>query len=303
LASFFDAPIPDPPEMEPFNRFFPFVTGQTPKDLAGQPAHRLVAKLGSPEWAREMVAFGCLWMMDKPQPDPDGPLEAGARFRVNWPRYGPKRFYEADPKRIVFEDPDILIYDKESGRPAQSVPHDNYNNAQAALERLRNMPMRLAHRLDVGTSGFLIMAKNAPTASRLGQAFSQGRVSKLYLALTLGEKPDWVEKTVTAYVAKSGQHYVARAEGPGKLAKTILRVIKAQDGQILWAARPLTGRTHQIRLHLDLQGYPILGDNFYGGAAFSRLALRAAGLRVTERDGRDWFAIGPLEPELQGLWP
>jgi RluA family pseudouridine synthase len=303
LAAYFDAPILDPPAIEPFNQGFPFLTGLIPKDLAGCPAYRLVAKLGPPELAQEIVAFGCLWINDRPKSDPFWPLEPGLKFRLNWPRYGPKRFYEVDPQRIVFEDADILVYDKESGRPAQSVPHDNHNNVQAGFERLTKTTMRLAHRLDAGSSGLLMMAKNATAAARLGQAFSAGRVEKLYLALTPGEKPSWSEKTISAAIAKAGPHYVARAEGPGKPAQTIIKPLKAQDGQILWAARPLTGRTHQIRLHLAWAGYPIFGDNFYGGQPFPRLALRAVGLRVMSHNGGEILSLKPKEPELEGIWP
>jgi 23S rRNA pseudouridine1911/1915/1917 synthase len=272
--------------------------------LAGEPTWRLVAKLGplSPEEARDLVDFGSLWLQDRPQPDPAKPLETGQKFRLSWPRYGPNRFYQADPGRIVFQDETALVYNKESGRPAQSVPHDNYNNAQAALERLTGQVLRLPHRLDAGTSGLLLVARSSAAAGILGQAFSAGRVRKLYLALTQGPPPLWSEKTVRACVAKAGQHYVARATGPGKPAQTILRVIATQGGLVLWAAEPLTGRTHQIRLHLAFEGYPILGDTFYGGGPYPRLALRAAGLRFKLPSTKEILTLSPPEEELRSWW-
>jgi RluA family pseudouridine synthase len=183
-----------------------------------------------------------------------------------------------DPKRIVFEDNDLLVYDKEAGRPSQAVPHDAYNNIHSSLTRLRGITLRLPHRLDAGTSGLLIIAKNLKAAGAMGKAFQKGEVKKRYLALATGVKPTWDSRRVDAPLAKSQGRLVVRENGPGLSATTDFTLLAWDSGCGLFLAEPLTGRTHQIRLHLSFLGYPIKGDTFYGGEPASRLMLKAAGI-------------------------
>ena len=261
----------------------------------------LVARLTrqAPSEAETLVAFGCLWLDDRPSLDPAQSLAGHQQFRFNPPAYGPVRFYEADPGRIVHEDNDLLVYHKEAGRPSQAVPYDAHNNVLAALGRLlarRGGPSRLwlPHRLDAETSGLLLLAKNQAAAGVLGRAFQAGQVAKAYLALGLGSRPERESFQVEAAIAKEGARYVVRAEGPGRPARTKFTVLEEgpfEDGgpemrEALFLAEPLTGRTHQIRLHLAWAGWPIRGDRFYGRAEEEearpapRLMLAAVGLSL-----------------------
>jgi len=258
----------------------------------------LVARLTnqSPAEAEALVAFGSLWLDDRPAFDPAKSLAGHKNFRFNPPAYGPVRFYEADPGRIVHEDQDVLVYHKEAGRPSQAVPYDAHNNVLAALGRLlarRGGPSRLwlPHRLDAETSGLLLLAKNQAAAGVLGRAFQAGLVAKAYLALGLGLRPERESFQVSAAIAKEGARYLARAEGPGRAARTnftVLREGPCQAGgpelrEVLFRAEPLTGRTHQIRLHLAWAGWPIIGDRFYGAEQARpapRLMLAAVGLSL-----------------------
>jgi RluA family pseudouridine synthase len=248
--------------------------------MAGMPLRDLCARATGlpPEEAEELVRFGGIWLDSRQKLDPELPLPARGEFRVNFPAYGIWRFYEADPGRIVYEDGSVLVYDKESGRPSQGVPHDVHNNALSALVRLTGLELRLPHRLDAGTSGLLIMAKTREAAGELGKAFQKGRVSKRYVALSEGEGPAWDEQEVRAAVAKNAGKLVCRANGPGLAAHTTLRVLARRGAKTLFLAVPHTGRTHQIRLHLSFEGHPIAGDRFYGGVPRPRLMLRASGI-------------------------
>jgi 23S rRNA pseudouridine1911/1915/1917 synthase len=267
----------------------------------------LVARLTrqSPAEAEALVAFGCLWLDDRPSLDPAKSLAAYRQFRFNPPAYGPVRFYEADPGRIVHEDRDILVYHKEAGRPSQAVPYDAHNNVLAALGRLlarRGGPSRLwlPHRLDADTSGLLLLAKTQAAAGALGRAFQAGLVAKTYLALGLGARPERESFQIEAAIAKEGARYVARAAGPGRAARTNFTVLEEgpfeaggpEMREVLFRAEPLTGRTHQIRLHLAWAGWPIRGDRFYGRApeeeAAPRLMLAAVGLSLAHpaKEGR-----------------
>jgi RluA family pseudouridine synthase len=277
----FSDPSPDPPAApRPYTGGPPTVAGDLDPAMAGRPLKELCAKvtgLGEAE-AAELVRFGAAWVGSRQKTDPEMPLPESGDFRVNLPAYGLLRFYEADPERIVYEDDHVLVYDKESGRPSQGVPHDAHNNALSALERLTGCSLRLPHRLDAGTSGLLMTAKTREAAGELGKSFQKGRVAKRYVALSAGEGPEWDETEADASIAKNAGKLVARANGPGLAARTTLRVLARRGPKTLFLAVPHTGRTHQIRLHLSFLGCPVAGDRFYGGVPARRLMLRATGL-------------------------
>lgn len=298
LDRLFDRPLPAPEPERPFAPFpEPYLTGPLPAHLQSLTAAGLTARLAGLDLAAaaELTAFGALWLDDRPCLDPDHRLAGHQSFRLNSPAYGPVRFYEADPDRVVFEDRDLLIYNKESGRPSQAVPHDAHNNVLAALGRLlerrgeRAARLWLLHRLDADTSGLLMLAKNKEAAGRMGRAFQEGRVAKEYLCLGLGAEPERDSFSVEAPIAKEGRRYLVRPQGPGLAARTDFRVLGRADqapeahgwSSFLFLAAPLTGRTHQIRLHLAWAGWPLVGDRFYGRRSAPpapRLMLASASL-------------------------
>jgi|GEM_PF-25984 len=331
LSRIFDPPrLPPDPErlFAPFPG--PYLTGPLPVHLQELTATGLTAHLTglTPAEAAELVAFGALWLDDRPCLEPDHLLVGHQSFRLNSPAYGPVRFYEADPARVVFEDRDLLIYNKESGRPSQAVPHDAHNNVLAALGRMlagrgQSSRLWLPHRLDADTSGLLMLAKNKEAAGCLGKAFQQGLVAKKYLCLGLGPVPDKNQFTVDTLIAKEGRRYLTRPLGPGLTARTDFTVLGRVDealgepdppeapyglngrpetgsnpanlkrgwSRVLFAAEPLTGRTHQIRLHIAWAGWPLVGDRLYGRPAappVPRLMLASASLTFRHpRDGRE----------------
>ena len=305
LDRIFEAPIRPPEASDGYGRsagMAGFLSPGTAGELVARLTRRELAE------AEALVAFGCLWLDDRPFMDPAGSLAGHHHFRFNPPAYGPVRFYEADPGRIVHEDDDLLIYHKEAGRPSQGVPYDAHNNVLAALGRLlagrtgRPAKLWLPHRLDAETSGLLLLAKNQTAAGAVGRAFQTGQVAKAYLALGLGARPERDSFQVEAAIAKEGARYVARASGPGRPARTDFTVLDQRAfeaggpemKEVLFRAEPLTGRTHQIRLHLALAGWPVRGDCFYGRAEVEeanpapRLMLAAVSLSLPHpaRPGR-----------------
>jgi 23S rRNA pseudouridine1911/1915/1917 synthase len=305
LSSYFDDPVLSPPPVgPPYSGGPPTVAGELAPHMEGRPLQDLCALVSGLDGAkaRELVEFGCMWLDKAQKLDPDLPLPRSGTFRINYPEYGPVKFYEPSVERIAFEDDSVIVYNKESGRPSQAVPYDAYNNVHSGLTRLRGLFLRLAHRLDMGCSGLLLMSKTQKASGVLGKAFQKGGVKKRYLALSAGDPPDWEERVVTASIAKVQNRFTVRENGPGMTARTTLKVMGAGGGQVLFLAEPHTGRTHQIRLHMSFMGYPIAGDSFYGGVKADRLMLRASGLAFRHPATKEPLALGgPWEGKAGSL--
>ncbi|UQZ91254.1 hypothetical protein C4J81_13100 [Deltaproteobacteria bacterium Smac51] len=284
----FDAPVLAPTPEKPFQPFSEaWLAGPVPAHLKGGTITSLTALLTRlpEEEAAALVEFGSIWLDDRPCLDPSRPLAKHSSFRINPPAYGPVRFYEASSNRIVYEDDHLIIYNKESGRPSQGVPHDAHNNALSGLTRLlaargeRRGRLWLLHRLDADTSGLLMLAKDKEAAGIMGKAFQRGAVDKEYLCLGLGQRPEKKSFSVKNFIAKEGRRYVNRSKEPGLPAHTDFDFIMCSDTpalggfhEALFRAKPRTGRTHQIRLHLAGKGWPIRGDRFYGRAEIEAAA-------------------------------
>lgn len=310
----FDAPCLAPVSPRIFQPFpQAYLTGPVPDHLKSCTIAELTARLArvSEKEAAALVEFGSIWLDDRPCLEPEHKLHENRTFRINPPAYGPVKFYEADPARIVYEDRDLLAYNKESGRPSQGVPYDGYNNTLAALGRLLKQRGKaghlwLLHRLDADTSGLLLLAKSKDAAGYMGRAFQTGQVSKEYLALGLG-KSSTGGLVVDTPIAKEKGRYITKPKIEGLAAKTTFKAVAesafppggSDMKTVLFRAYPHTGRTHQIRLHLAYAGWPIAGDRFYGLEKyldhFSRLMLCSGGLSFTHpKTGREMSITLPF---------
>ncbi|MFH1136411.1 MAG: RluA family pseudouridine synthase [Pseudomonadota bacterium] len=224
---------------------------------------------------RELIDFGGVWLDGRVCRKQSRILEAGQETIIQVPLYGPVRFYEARSSRIVYEDEWLLAYDKEAGPPCQQTPYDGYNHLYGALARLRPRDyLGLHHRLDSLTSGITVFSRKKEANPGLSRLFRDGPLEKTYLAVVRGE-PEAAEWRVDLPIAKNKGAYVIPADGLGKTAQTIFKLAAAGRGKALVQARPLTGRTHQIRLHLAAAGFPILGDARHGGPPHRRMMLHA----------------------------
>jgi RluA family pseudouridine synthase len=199
---------------------------------------------------------------------------------------------------ILFEDRSVLAIDKPAGWlvAPESWVRTSRNLTLAIQSSLnagdfwataRNLRfLRHVHRLDAETSGVLLLAKSMGALRALGELFEDRRVEKVYLAVVRGQprEREWTcRRRLADHPAARGR--VVAVDQGGEDAETHFRVLHQGEGRALVEARPVTGRTHQIRVHLAESGCPVLGDPLYGGE-FSKsnteLALRA--VRLTYRD-------------------
>ncbi|MSR62753.1 MAG: RluA family pseudouridine synthase [Planctomycetes bacterium] len=202
---------------------------------------------------------------------------------------------------VLFEDDDLLVVDKPSGlavepeRWARSAA--SLAGALLALARSRSrrdddeqedgpleLRLRAVHRLDKDTSGALVVAKNLEAERALRTAFEHDQVHKTYWALVEGEHPlpEGEEQEIDLPIGpdekRSGRMQVDAAEG--KPAQTRISVVQRFHGYTWLACRPLSGRTHQIRVHLSAVGFPLAVDPLYGRRDELRLSHLKAGYKV-----------------------
>ena len=170
-------------------------------------------------------------------------------------------------RSILHEDDDILVLNKPAGLPV----HLGTGISLGLIEAVRQIKPRwrdaeLAHRLDRDTSGVLIVCKNAQSQRYIQGQFKGKCVEKRYHLLVNGQWPNAVTEVKVALkrvLAGSGERLV-RVDPDGKPSSTHFKIIERFKSTTLLEAYPITGRTHQIRVHCQHAGYPILGDPKYG---------------------------------------
>ena len=207
--------------------------------------------------------------------------------------------------RILFIDGEAIVLDKPAGLPVDP-PKRGGDSLAARIHELKcgfQRPPAVMHRLDQDTSGCLLLARNPKARAAFQQAFEARAVEKYYLAV-VGSEVAGEEGEIDLAVAKrssaeAGWRIVG--DPAGQAATTRWRKVKVCDGRTLVEFRPLTGRTHQIRVHARLGfGSGIVGDRVYGIPGGAML-LHASRL-VVPRDGKPAIDVTAPLPESFGEW-
>ena len=216
------------------------------------------------------------------------------------------------PIRIAYEDDDVVVPDKPADmptHPSHNHHEDTVANALAFRYREQGIPFvfRPVNRLDRNTSGLLLIARNRLVAGTLSAAMREHRIEKQYLAVLDGI-PAEREGIIETYIRRTAESIIVRencAEGEGgDRAVTRYRVLTAENGHALVLASPITGRTHQLRVHFAGIGCPITGDDMYGTASplIGRHALHAYRLTFPHpADGEPITVYAPLHDDMQSL--
>lgn len=224
---------------------------------------------------------------------------------------------ESIPLSIVYEDDDMLIIDKPSGLVVHpALGHSSGTLVNALLARDTEyggiagvMRPGIVHRLDRDTSGLLMVAKNDVAQASLMAQLKARDIKKTYLALALGAVAANVGR-IEAPIGRDPHHRTRMAVVPsGREATTGYRVRERLSGWTLLELDLITGRTHQIRVHLAAIGHPVAGDPIYGTGTSrrgpdrsGRLFLHSWGIELhAPGDGHVIRATAPLPPELEAV--
>ncbi len=191
---------------------------------------------------------------------------------------------KSETPTVIFEDENVKVLDKPAG--LLSMAKGEYC-PEPTLEDFG----LLVHRLDRDTSGVVILAKNPETQSYLRRQFQDRKAHKTYVAVVEG-RPKLDEAKIDLPIARNLKRPTTFQVDPnGKPSVTFYRVLKSNEKYSLLELKPVTGRTHQLRVHLKYLGTPILGDRVYGSllsadkTSENRLFLHAKSLEITIPEG------------------
>lgn len=207
--------------------------------------------------------------------------------------------------RKLYEDQHLLVVDKPSGLP---VLPDGWERAAPYLAKMLEEKygrIFIVHRLDKVTSGVMVFARDEETHRALNIQFEKHQVQKVYHALMEGN-PKWEEKVVKLplRVNVGHKHRTVVDDRNGKPSETSFRVLKRYQDAAWVEASPLTGRTHQIRVHASALGHPLVGDTLYGSVynakasdIITRPALHAYSLSFTHPSSNEHVTFTADHPE------
>lgn len=223
-----------------------------------------------PDWSRTTfstwIREGGITSDARPSLKPSTTVSEGEVLRIFVPGIAPSAAPPPFPP-VLYEDDWIVAVDKPPGLLMHSTGQKwAYGLVGLAREARPGCAIDLSHRLDRETSGVVVLTKTAEANRRMKELFQLRQVGKTYVAIVRGS-PEWEETRCDAPLGHPPESEVELRRGHvpgGDAARTRFKVLRRMEGTTLVGCKPLTGRTHQIRAHLEVLGFPILGDKLYG---------------------------------------
>ena len=205
--------------------------------------------------------------------------------------------------RLLYRDASMLVIDKPAGIPVHRGPRGGVNLEKGFAALRFGLPRdpALAHRLDRDTAGCLVLGRHRKALEKLGLLFKQGRIAKIYWAVVDGE-PGADDGLIDLPLGRldAARGWWMKVDPLGQPSRTQWRVMARGEGRAALALEPLTGRTHQLRVHCAAQGWPILGDPIYGTGGAVPLQLLARAITVPLYKNRDHVAVeAPVPPHMR----
>lgn len=207
---------------------------------------------------------------------------------------------------VIYEDENVVVVDKPLGILVHSKGAYNPEATVASWLKDRsnfdfpadNDRAGIVHRLDRATSGVMICAKNKPTLGFLQKQFQNRKTKKTYTAL-VNDVPKQLHAMIDLPIERNPKKpQTFRVGANGKSAQTEYKVLKSDTSKSMLELKPVTGRTHQLRVHLSYIGCPIFGDVLYGGKKADRLLLHAKSLEITIPGGERKVFEAKVPPEF-----
>lgn len=265
---------------------------------------QILARIEDPD----ALAQGRVFLGKKRISEENTPLQPGDEIIVYPPRPAgqePRILAQRDGVTAVFKPADL---------PTIADHRGQRSLLQWASERLKRQDLHTTSRLDVGVSGVVLLACDRAARERLALAREQGHYRRTYLALVPPGSPD--AGTWTWAIGKGkGNLQAAKPEGTPNVpdATTHFSTLTVTPRAALLKVEPITGRTHQIRVHCAEAGRPIYGDSSYGGSSkivatngaivrAVRIGLHAFRVEAPDRKGRPWRVEAPVPEDYLSLW-
>lgn len=273
------------------------------EELVGKRTDKLIADY-FPSYPRaalhKLFESGDVEMNEKPV-KPGIKVRLGDNIRID---LSPLEITIADIELpVIYEDSDVLVVNKPAGviSHARGRYFDEPSVASFVRQKVAHLTGErsgIVHRLDRATSGVMVCAKNPEALSWLQRQFSDRKVQKTYMAVVVGSMPT-DEGIIDMPIARNPAKPVTFHVDPtGKDSVTNYKVVSSHNGYTLLELKPVTGRTHQLRVHLNHLKHPIVGDDLYPGEPAERLMLHAYSLTITLPSKEQVTFTAPIPEEF-----
>ncbi len=270
----------------------------------GLPLHLVIPK-HIPSISRDMVARyfsqGSVYLDQHRIFDSSRMVKTGETIRIPKTPNQVRCTFSVSSIDVLYEDPFIIVVNKPSGMASDDTLAGRVNTLPYILSQRydRNQYLQTVHRLDMGTSGIMILSKKPATTRRLNEQFREHSVQKTYLAIVHGLLKN-KDGRIESHLCRDPRdpRKFKSSQKDGKKSITIFRVRESHEDYSLVEVQLITGRTHQIRVHFAEQGNPILGDGLYGPPGIAaRLMLHAFSISFVHPNSKKIMQLVAPEPE------